>query len=297
MGKFVADSRLGTALRSYRKRQRKTQAELAAEAKLAERTVWLMERGQGGIDSFRAALEALDLSLYCRNGAGKTVQELIVTLRRRRALSQEELAELAGVTRPTIGALEREGKGRFSTLERVLTALGAGPYLAEVGHKKAFYTTARNSSVGESWETPEEILLALYQAFKFDLDPCSPRKDGPVKARQRFTAEDDGLTLPWFGRVFVNPPYGRILGSWVEKARTEFDEGRARAVVLLIPARTDTAYWHEHITGSASVWFLRGRLKFSHGRQSAPFPSALIVWGASPEELSTLDAVIPGRRP
>jgi phage N-6-adenine-methyltransferase len=189
-------------------------------------------------------------------------------------------------------------KGQLSTLERVLTALVAGPYLAERGHKKAFYTTAGNSSVGENWETPEGLLSALYEVFKrFDLDPCSPTRKGPVKARVHLTAEDDGLSLPWHGVVFVNPPYGRSLSSWVEKARGEYQRGRARAVVLLIPARTDTAYWHEQIAGSAAVWFLRGRLKFSKSRQSAPFPSALFVWGASPEEVSALDAVLPGRRP
>ena len=70
----------------------------------------------------------------------------------------------------------------------------------------------------------------------------------------------------------------------------------SEAVVLLIPARTDTAYWHDH-AASATVWFLRGRLRFNDGSQAAPFPSALVVWGASPEGGAALDGVVPGRRP
>ena len=103
-----------------------------------------------------------------------------------------------------------------------------------------------------------------------------------MRARVHLTAEDDGLSVAWHGTVFVNPPYGRGLAAWVAKARREVEEGRARTVVALLPARPDTAYWHEHVAGRAVVYFLRGRLRFGDGGQSAPFPSALAVWGASP---------------
>lgn len=96
-------------------------------------------------------------------------------------------------------------------------------------------------------------------------------------ARVNFTHDDDGLTLPWHGVVFVNPPYGRTLGLWVAKTRQEVEEGRARTVVALLPARPDTTYWHQHVAGRAVVYFLRGRLRFSDGEQAAPFPSALVV--------------------
>lgn len=295
MGKHLAESKLGAALRTHRKGRGLSQSKLARRAGIAERTLWHLEQGEGGLKSFTAALDALDLALFCRNAAGGTLSELILTLRRRRGVSQEELARLAGVTRPTIRELGRNGRGRLATLERVLHVLGAGPYLAEKGHKKAFYATAGNSSVSETWRTPQELLLALYRVFKFDLDPCSPTKKGPVKARVHYTEEDDGLSLPWHGAVYVNPPYGRTLAEWVEKARREHVEGRARVVVLLIPARTDTAYWHDHVT-TAEVWFLRGRLRFNDGPAAAPFPSALAVWGANPEEVAGLDEVLPGSR-
>ena len=105
-----------------------------------------------------------------------------------------------------------------------------------------------------------------------------------MRARVHFTAEDDGLSLAWHGTVFVNPPYGRALAAWVAKARREVESGRARTVVALLPARPDTAYWHEHVAGRATVYFLRGRLRFGGSEQSAPFPSALAVWGAEPRD-------------
>ena len=110
-----------------------------------------------------------------------------------------------------------------------------------------------------------------------------------------YTAEDDGLSLPWHGVVFVNPPYGRELPRWVAKARAEVERKTARVVVALIPASTDTHYWHEHVAGKADVYFLRGRLRFgTNGQnQSAPFPSALAIWGADLATVEKLDAAFP----
>ncbi len=82
------------------------------------------------------------------------------------------------------------------------------------------------------------------------------------------------------GVVFCNPPYGRELRQWVEKARGEADSGRA-TVVMLIPARTDTSYWHDLIFGRAEVEFLRGRVRFELDgvpMDSAPFPSAVVTF-------------------
>ena len=296
MDKLPAGFDLGTALRTHRKTAGLTQPDLATKAGLAERTVRGLERGSGTLDSWHAALDALGLRLAGRNlPGGTTLGERLRTLRRRRRLSQEDLARCVGVTRPTLGVLEREGKGRLSTLQRVLTVLGAGAYLASESGTAAFFTHAGNSSVDHGWETPPGLLDALARVFaRFDLDPCAPRKSRTVvRARTSFTADDDGLSLPWHGTVFVNPPYGRTLAAWIAKAHHEVSAGRALTVVALLPARPDTRYWHEHIAGQATVYFLKGRLRFSGSGQSAPFPSALAVWGASPETLDALDAVLP----
>jgi hypothetical protein len=92
--------------------------------------------------------------------------------------------------------------------------------------------------------------------------------------------------------VFLNPPYGRTLGRWIAKARREVEAGHAKTAVALIPARPDTGYWHTHVAGRAVVYFLRGRLKFGGSEQGAPFPSALVVWGAGPETIDALDRTL-----
>ena len=128
MGKLSAGFDLATELRAQRRASRLTQAALAAKADLAERTVRALEQGSGSLDSWHAAVRALGLRLSGRNlPGGETLGLRLTTLRRRRGLSQEALAHSVGVSKPTLGALERESKGRLSTLQRVLLVLGAGP--------------------------------------------------------------------------------------------------------------------------------------------------------------------------
>jgi hypothetical protein len=185
--------------------------------------------------------------------------------------------------------------GRLSTLDRVLSTLGAGAYLATRGQAKPFFTHAGNASMNHSWETPAALLEALVSVLgRFDIDPCAPRKTRTrVKARRHLTPEEDGLSARWHGTVFVNPPYGRTLALWVAKAHHEMRSGHAKMVVALLPARPDTKYWHDHVAGRGVVYFLRGRLRFGDSEQSAPFPSALVVWGAGAEMIAALDAVLP----
>jgi len=128
------------------------------------------------------------------------------------------------------------------------------------------------------WETPPELIADLEREFgPFDLDPaCWPHT---AKAPKFYTPEDNGLAQPWFGKVFLNPPYGREISQWTAKAAEE--RARVEHIILLLPARTDTAWWHDHIIPNASeIRFLRGRVKFlldGESRMSAPFPSAVVV--------------------
>src|SRR3954466_12518224 len=164
MGKLSAGLDLGPSLRTHRKAARITQPRLAEAAGLSERTVRALEQGRGTLASWDVVLAALGLGLAGRNlPGGTTLGERLRTLRRRRRLSQEALADQVGVTRPTIRALERDGTGRLSTLQAVLTVLGAGAYLAPKDGAAAFFTHAGNSSVGQGWETPPELLEALYR--------------------------------------------------------------------------------------------------------------------------------------
>ena len=129
------------------------------------------------------------------------------------------------------------------------------------------------------WETPRALFEELDGIWHFDLDPCST--DENAKCSRHFTKEQDGLAQPWSGRVFVNPPYGREIGKWVEKCSRE--SGHCEIVVALLPARTDTRWFHDYIYAgrSDSVRFIRGRLKFELNGEpqgSAPFPSMLVTW-------------------
>lgn len=133
------------------------------------------------------------------------------------------------------------------------------------------------SSETPEWETP----AALFKELDSDLGPFNldvAANAWNAKCPTFFTEDQDGLSQPWTGRVWCNPPYGRTIGKWVEKARDAALSGSAEVVVCLLPARTDTAWWHDFImTDAAEVRFIRGRVKFG-GQGPAPFPSAVVVF-------------------
>ena len=132
------------------------------------------------------------------------------------------------------------------------------------------------SSKTELWETPQALFDELNREFDFTLDPCATPSN--AKCKRFFTIEDDGLSQSWKNeRVFCNPPYCRKVGRWVEKAAS----GEADLVVMLLFARTDTAWFHEHIYGRAEVRFLRGRLKFGTAKYNAPAPSMVVIFRRS----------------
>lgn len=134
---------------------------------------------------------------------------------------------------------------------------------------------AAMTSDKDDWETPQKLFDELDAVHHFTLDPCAT--DENAKCARYYTVEDDGLSKSWEGEtVFCNPPYGRQVGLWVRKCA---EESKHAKVVMLIPARTDTSYFHDYIYGKARVVFLRGRLKFERGGvalQSAPFPSMIV---------------------
>jgi len=114
------------------------------------------------------------------------------------------------------------------------------------------------------WKTPKALYQALDAEFSFDCDPCPPK---PIA---------DGLAVEWGGVSYVNPPYGRVIGKWVAKAYAEAMKGKT--VVLLIPSRTDTRWWHDYCMKADEIRFIKGRLHFDDGPCGAPFPSAIVVF-------------------
>lgn len=129
------------------------------------------------------------------------------------------------------------------------------------------------SSKTDQWGTPQDVFDRLQDEFHLDLDVCADELNR--KCPIFFSKEIDGLRQNWNGkRCWMNPPYGREIGKWVEKAAT----GGAAIVVALLPARTDTRWWHDYIQGKAEVRFIKGRLKFGDSKNSAPFPSCVVIF-------------------
>lgn len=127
--------------------------------------------------------------------------------------------------------------------------------------------------------TPREIIDAAIECMDaIDLDPCSNSHDDPnVPAALHYTKEDDGLVRSWHGRVYMNPPYGREIMTWVQKLCGEYEAGHTTEAIALVPARTDTQWWQ--LLRDYPVCFIQGRLKFGGLEDSAPFPSAVFYLG------------------
>lgn len=123
------------------------------------------------------------------------------------------------------------------------------------------------SSQRQNWKTPRKFYEELDKEFAFDFDPCYA--DGKV------TWDNSGLAVEWGQSNFVNPPYSEC-AKWCKKAWIEAQKGKT--VVMLIPSRTDTAYWHDFVMKASEIRFVRGRLKFDDQKHNAPFPSAVVIF-------------------
>jgi len=129
------------------------------------------------------------------------------------------------------------------------------------------------SSKTSEWETPQDLFDSLNKVYNFDLDVCATSEN--AKCDKYFTKEQNGLNQEWRGGCWMNPPYGREIGKWVKKAYESSKTGAT--VVCLLPARTDTAWWWDYCM-KGEISFIRGRLKFGGSKNSAPFPSAIVVF-------------------
>ena len=126
------------------------------------------------------------------------------------------------------------------------------------------------SSKTSEWETPQTLFDELDKEFHFDLDVCASGDNW--KCINYFNKDMDGLSKQWSKRNWMNPPYGREIGKWVKKASEN------PLTVCLLPARTDTKWFHDYILGKAEIRFIKGRLKFGGHKNSAPFPSMIVIF-------------------
>jgi hypothetical protein len=119
--------------------------------------------------------------------------------------------------------------------------------------------------MNDHYRTPQLLYDELNREFNFDFDPC------PFNEAPNF----DGLEISWGKINFVNPPYSQI-GEWCQKSYYEYLEGKT--IVMLIPSRTDTRYWHDYVMKAQEIRFLRGRLKFDNSIYNCPFPHSIIIF-------------------
>jgi phage N-6-adenine-methyltransferase len=138
------------------------------------------------------------------------------------------------------------------------------------------------SSATDQWSTPTDLFATLDHEFGFTLDAAADATN--ARCLNYYTREMDGLKQTWTGVVWCNPPYGRQIGRWVAKASESAATGAT--VVMLLPARTDTKWWHQHIwnletsgpRAGVTLRFIKGRLKFGNSKAGAPFPSVICVF-------------------
>lgn len=132
------------------------------------------------------------------------------------------------------------------------------------------------SSETDLWETPKEFFDKLNDEFHFTIDVCALPEN--AKCERFYTPEMDGLSKPWDGVCWCNPPYGRQIGNWVRRAWISSAAGCT--VVMLLPSRTDTRWFHDYIYNKhrVEIRFIRGRLKFGGCKNSAPFPSMVVIF-------------------
>ena len=132
------------------------------------------------------------------------------------------------------------------------------------------------SSKTDLWSTPMDFFNKLNEKYRFTLDPCANEENH--KCDKYYTLKDDGLSQSWAGeRVFCNPPYGSAISHWVKKCHDE-NKNNGTFIVLLIPSRTDTRYFHDYIYHQYEIEFIKGRLKFGNSKGSAPFPSMIVIF-------------------
>ena len=138
------------------------------------------------------------------------------------------------------------------------------------------------SSKTDLWATPQDFFDGLNREFGFTIDVCALPEN--AKCEKFYSPEINGLEQKWEGHVWCNPPYGREIAKWVQKGFESVQAGTASVCVMLLPARTDTRWFHDYIYHNAEIRFVKGRLKFGNSKNSAPFPSMVVVFRRGGEQ-------------
>ena len=257
-------------------------------------TIKRLEKGVGSVATLAAAMAALGFRL-AGIGPGRSLTDQLRTLRHKRSLSLDAVAAKAGLSRATVASLERGG-GSVGSLINLLKTLA--PQARRQARERAFWGQGDKED-RDSRFTPAEFMSNVYLAFgEIDLDPCANRLS-PVKANRRILIEEggDGLIDAWSGKTaFVNPPFSALL-VWLRRAHDQWKVGRVGTVICLVPARTDSAWFHQTLSADAHIYFLQGRVRFLDGRgraQPTPFSLMVLTLGATEEQRRRYAGLVPG---
>lgn len=261
-----------------------SQTALAARIGVPLQKIKRLERGVGSVETLAAVMTATDFRLTGL-GPGNTLGEKLRASRLRRGWTLEKAASRARMSRTTLAGLER-GDGSFASLLRLLTVIA--PKARRRAMERAHWGEGDKADRDVRF-TPPEFLAKINDAFgAIDIDPCGHALS-PVVAKRRILLEEggDGFVDDWSGGlVFVNPPFSETL-RWLKRAHDQWSRGNVGSVVCLVPARTDSRWFHETLTVEADIFLLLGRLPFAdiRGRsQHTPHSLMLVAFGSSTEQ-------------
>ncbi len=234
----------------------KTRDKLASEYKVSAPTIERDAQYAKGVDSI--AKQNPKLKDEILSGEAK--------------IPKNAIQEISKIKTPDVGLFKNGDTFDFTSAEKVIIAANK----AKVDRLGVHY-----SSDTPEWYTPPHIIDKVIDLFiDIDLDPCSNSMVNPsIPALKHFTKEENGLSKEWYGKVYMNPPYGRDISHWVDKVIQEYRAGRVTEAILLVPSRTDTKWFGK--LNDYCFCFVRGRLKFSGVKNAAPFPNAVVYMGVN----------------
>lgn len=253
----------------------------ALEVQLARRNLSIYDRGVLALRyKDRISREARERQRCGRGG-------VLLLMNSPKAIdTRAEVASIAGVSPDTISKIERIERDAPVEIKKQLKSGEISIHAAYTALKPSGYLQNIMSSDSVEWYTPKEIIDAVIDVLgAIDLDPCSNSHEAPnVPAQTHFTKEDDGLSRPWSGKIFLNPPYGDQLPKWIAKLKDELQVGNITEAVVLVAARPETRWFNSL---NDFIWCsIVGRLSFSgeNSRGRAPFPSAAFYFGNHPDK-------------
>lgn len=271
-----------------------TRQVLGARVGVDAQTIKRLEAGVGTVRTLVTVMAALNFHLT-GIGPGASLPEQLRNRRLKLSLSLDRMAQRTRLSRATVVALE-SGGGSVASLLRLLAVIA--PKAGRRAPERSYW--GQGDKVDrDSRFTPSEFMQPIYEAFgQVDTDPCAHLLS-PVVAHRRILLVDggDGLVDDWSGRLaYVNPPFSRLL-TWLRRAHQQWQAGHVETVVCLVPVRTDSAWFHETLSGDASIYLLRGRVRFLDARgkgQQTPFSLMLLTLGATAEQKARYAARVSG---